>query len=207
MVRKILLPALAIAMLGGCVTSGYQYRGGNGDYYYGQPQVQYRDYGSPYGSMGYGYPGGWSGSFGFQHGYGGYGFPYGGYGGYGYPYGGYGGYGYPYGGYYDPYRHYYPRRPPVIVVRPPRHDDGHDNDGDHDGDHRGRDDGDRQPPWRDLGRLRQPGVAAPLQPQRSADATPSPRPPMQRSGSPDAGSIPRSSTREPGRDVRRKRIP
>ena len=74
MIRKLILPALAAALLAGCAT-GYQYRGGSGDYYYGSPSTEYRYYGSPYG----GYYGG--------YGYGGYG-----YGGYGYPYGG--GYGY-----------------------------------------------------------------------------------------------------------------
>lgn len=83
--RKLILPALAaLALLAGCAT-GYQYRGGSGDYYYGSPSVEYRVYGN------YGYPG-----------YYGYGYPYGGY--------GYGSYGYPYyyygGGYYYPwYRH------------------------------------------------------------------------------------------------------
>lgn len=104
MIRKLLLPALAAALLGGCVT-GYDYRGGNGDYYYGQPSVDYYD--GYYG--GYGYPG-WSGMMGFGYGYGGYG--YGGYG-YGYPYYGYG----------------YPYYPPVIIVRPhpprPDHPDPH----------------------------------------------------------------------------------
>ena len=79
MIRKLLLPVLAAALLAGCAT-GYQYRGGNGDYYYGSPSTDYRYYGSPYG---YG--------------------PYG----YGYPYGsfGYGYYSYPryYGRYYNPY--------------------------------------------------------------------------------------------------------
>jgi hypothetical protein len=142
MIRKALIPTLAAALavlVGGCAT-GYQYRGGNGDYYYGQPSIEYRDYG--YGSYGYGYPGGWSGSLGFGYGYGGY--PYYGY---GYPY--YGGYGYPYY-----YRHHYPRRPPVIVVQPgstgndgrPGHGVG-DNGG---GDHRPR------PPWRNPVDLRQP---------------------------------------------------
>jgi hypothetical protein len=62
MIRKLLLPALLVGLLGGCVT-GYGYRDG---YYYGQPSVEYRyyDYGYPY------YPG-----------YGYYGYPY-----YGYPY-------------------------------------------------------------------------------------------------------------------------
>jgi len=92
MIRKLLLPALAATLLGGCVT-GYDYRGGSGDYYYGQPSVDYDYYGGYYG---YGYPG-WHGSLGFGYGYGGYGGYYG-----GYPYYGYG----------------YPYYPPVIIVRP-----------------------------------------------------------------------------------------
>lgn len=72
MIRKLILPALAAALLAGCAT-GYQYRGGSGDYYYGSPGVEYRVYG------GYGYP---------------YGYGYGGYG-YGYPYYGGGYYYYP----------------------------------------------------------------------------------------------------------------
>lgn len=111
MIRNLLLPALAAALLGGCVT-GYDYRGGTGDYYYGQPSVDYQDdgYYSPYGYGGYGYPGGWSGMIGYGMGFGG------GYGPYGYGgYGGFGGYpyGYPYG-----YGYPYNPRPPVIVVRP-----------------------------------------------------------------------------------------
>ncbi len=170
MIRPLLLPAIAAglaAMLGGCV-SGYQYRDGAGDYYYGQPSVEYRDYG--YGGAGYGYPGGWNGSLGY--GYGGY-RGYGGYGGnYGYPYGypyGYGGYGYPYW------------RPPVIVVRPGPRDHDH-NDDDHKGGHHRPDDrdGDRRPPWRDLGDLRPPApmrVLAPtdLPPRAVREAIP-PRP-------------------------------
>jgi hypothetical protein len=77
------LPIAAAVLLGGCA-SGYTYRSGDGsgDYYYGEPRVEYR-YHTPSGV------------------YGGYG-PYG-------PYGYYGGY---YGGGYygawDPYRsHYY----------------------------------------------------------------------------------------------------
>jgi hypothetical protein len=99
------LAAAGVAvLLAGCV-SGYQYREGNGDYYYGQPSVEYRDYG--YGGYdGYGYPGGWSGSLGWGYRYGGYG-----YGGYGYPWGGYG----------------YPYYPPLIYV--PRH---HGHHGGHD---------------------------------------------------------------------------
>ena len=127
--RKLLVPTLAAAaMLAGCAT-GYQYRSGNGDYYYGQPTVEYRDYGYD-GFYGYGGPGGWGGSLGFGYGYGGYG----GWG-YGYPYWGYG---YPW--YYNrPHgRHHHhhgghdepdaddppdppakPTPPPRVGVRPP----------------------------------------------------------------------------------------
>jgi hypothetical protein len=81
MIRKLLLPALLVGLLGGCVTAGYGYRDG---YYYGQPSVEYRyyDYGYPY------YPG-----------YSYYGYPY-----YGYPY-----YRRPY--YYPYYYHRRPRPP------------------------------------------------------------------------------------------------
>lgn len=123
--RKLLVPTLAVAaaaLLAGCV-SGYQYRQGNGDYYYGQPAVQYDDgYGDGYGYGGYG--GGWGGSLGF--GYGGGGYPYWGY---GYPFV----YGYPY---YDRHHHDHdhghghhhhgghdepdPVTPPVQPVPPPR---------------------------------------------------------------------------------------
>lgn len=98
MIRKLALAALAAAALGGCATD-YAYRGGAGDYYYGQPSVQYYDYGygAPYGSL-YGYPGGWN--LGIGYGYGGYG--------YGFPY---------YGGYYP----YYPYYPPYYWYRPPHH--------------------------------------------------------------------------------------
>lgn len=160
MIRPLLLPAIAAglaAMLGGCV-SGYQYRDGPGDYYYGQPSVEYRDYG--YGS--YGYPGGWSGRLGYGYGgYGGYGYPYG-YGGYGYPYG-YGGYGYPYW------------RPPVIIVRPGPHGGGHKDD-DHKGDHRRDRKGDR-PPWRNLGDLRPPTPMRVQAPTDSPRTTPGVAPP------------------------------
>jgi hypothetical protein len=110
------LAAASVAvLLAGCV-SDYQYREGVGDYYYGQPSVEYRDYG--YGGYGgYGYPYGWGGSIGF--GYGGYGYPYGGY---GYPYGGYG---YPYypplifvPGYYGGHHHGGHDRPDPIPYRP-----------------------------------------------------------------------------------------
>src|SRR5690606_21525754 len=51
MIRKLILPALAILLLAGCVT-GYTHRTAPGDYYYGSPTTVYRDY--YYG--GYGYP-------------------------------------------------------------------------------------------------------------------------------------------------------
>lgn len=76
MIRKLLLPALAAAMLAGCAS--YQYRGGaGGDYYYGQPTTEYRYYGSPYGYYGgYGYPYGGSIGYGYYRSYPGwYGYP------------------------------------------------------------------------------------------------------------------------------------
>lgn len=137
MLRKLLLPMLATAALAGCATD-YQYRNGNGDYYYGQPRVEYRNVG----------PGGYYGGFGLGYGSGGFGATYyydrfgrlvygvpGGY--YGLPY--YGG-----NGWYG--------------QRPHR---GHGDRDDHDGDdHGGNGDGngnhsDRPPPWRDLGGLQQ----------------------------------------------------
>jgi hypothetical protein len=181
MIRKLLLPALAIAMLGGCVTSGYQYRGGNGDYYYGQPQVEYRDYGYPYGGFGYGYPGGWSGSFGWGYGYGD-------------PYGFYGGY----GGYYDPWRYYTPYRRP--------HHRDHDHHGDHDDDgpgtppHRRDDEAHRPPPWRDFVRVRPP-VVTPVPQQRRDHATPTLRP-LPRWGG-DQPTVTREEHRAPERSQNR----
>ena len=53
--KPILIALAAAALLAGCAT-GYQYRGGSGDYYYGAPSVEYRihgSYGYPYGT----YPG------------------------------------------------------------------------------------------------------------------------------------------------------
>lgn len=136
MIRKLTFAALAAALLGGCVSTGYQYRDGPGDYYYGRSASAYGPYGAPYGRIGYGYPGGLYGSVGY-----GYGYPYDRYSRY---YGGYSRYGYyPYGHpyYYSPY--YYPR--PVIVR--PRHGHGHTppppDQHDHDRDK-------RRPPWRDL---------------------------------------------------------
>lgn len=100
LLRALVLPGLAGTLLAGCAT-GYEYRGGPGDYYYGQPEVQYRDQGW-YGYGSYGDP------------YGGYGYPYGVY---GYPY--YYGGGYPYDPYWNPY-----------WVRPPHHGHDHDHDRD-----------------------------------------------------------------------------
>ena len=114
MFRLGLLATLAALILTSCVST-YGYRSGEGaDYYYAEPSIDYYDgYGRPYGSIGYGYPGGWYGSFG-------YGF------GYGYGYTPYSHHGFPYG--YDNYRYGYPysyypypyRRPPHHH-RPPHH--------------------------------------------------------------------------------------
>jgi hypothetical protein len=106
MIRKLLLPTAAALLLGGCVTTApYGYRGGDrGDYYYGQPSVDYRYHGvyPGYGSSYYGpYRSGIYGSYGR--------------GWYGYP-SGYGYRGQPY------YRGWYghPGYPPVY--RQPRRD-------------------------------------------------------------------------------------
>jgi hypothetical protein len=133
MLGKILLFALATT-LAGCAT-GYSYRNGaGGDYYYGQPHVEYRYYGSPgfYGSFGYGgYAGYARDRYGWQvygHPYPGYGYPF------GYPFGY--GYGYP-NGYGSPWWH-----------RPRTLHDGSDA-------HHGPDANDagaaQMPPWRNLG--------------------------------------------------------
>ena len=92
--------AAATLALSGCV-SDYAYRDGPGDYYYGQPTVDYNYYGAPYGGAGYG-----------GYGYGSYGYGGGYYGGYGYPYG-YGGSTYVYPRYYyrDRDRDHRPDRP------------------------------------------------------------------------------------------------
>lgn len=143
MFRKVLLPALAIALLSGCATD-YTYRNGSGDYYYGRPQVEYRYIG------GYGAYGG----FGYGSGYGGYGFGsrYG-YGNPVYYYDRFGRlvYGYPYGTYGAPYSGgNYPQRLP----RPPYGGGGHDHHDDG-GDNVGNDL--RRPPWRNIRGI-QPGV-------------------------------------------------
>lgn len=153
MIRKLLLPALLMGLLGGCVTAGYSYRDG---YYYGQPSVEYR-----YHDYGYGYYPGY-----YPYGYYPYGERYRYY--YGYPYyRGYPHYGYPYYGY--PYSNYYYRphhkkpRPPVTWYPTP-------NPGTHPGTNPGttpglpppRHDGHRPPPWRNLdGRTQSPRVVVP----------------------------------------------
>jgi hypothetical protein len=82
MIRKLILPAVAVLLLAGCAT-GYTYRSAPGDYYHGQAGVIYRDY--------YGYPGyrsyyspyNWGGYYGYGSGYRfryGYGYPYWGHG-------------------------------------------------------------------------------------------------------------------------------
>lgn len=117
MIRKLVLPVLATLLLAGCYTD-YAYRGhgGAGDYYYGQPSVQYRYYGGYGGGYG-GYYGGWGGYYGNPYGYGypyRYAYPYRyGYGPYGYPGGRYPGYGYGYPGYYGHGHGHgnYPNRP------------------------------------------------------------------------------------------------
>jgi hypothetical protein len=184
MIRKFLIPALAIAMLGGCVTSGYEYRGGNGDYYYGQPQVEYRDYGSPYGRFGYGYPGGWSGSFGWGYGYGDpYGF---------------------YGGYYDPWRYYTPYRRPHHRDHHGDHDHNHDHDDDQAGTPPTQPDGNghRPPPWRDFVRVPPPGKRPPPVPQQRRDYVAPTLRPMPRLD--DQATVTRDDRREERREVRRE---
>lgn len=172
MIRKLLLPAVAIALLGGCVT-GYDYRGGRGDYYYGQPRTEYRYHG--YGAYGYGYP--YDSRY-YGRGY--YGYPYN----YGYPY--YPGYG---GGYYP--------RPP-IVVRPPR--PGHPGHGGGDDDRPPHhDDGDDRAPWRNLDDLRrrkqgpEPGISRRVEP--SQPMAPMPRPAVRPSAPPPRPAVqPRRSS-------------
>lgn len=110
MIRKLILTAAAAALLGGCATSGYSYRQGNGDYYHGAPSVEYRYY-SPYYSPYYGGP------------YGYYGSPYGSYR-YAYPAYGYRQYhyGHPHG---YPQRYYPGTRRPTEVDRTPDSNGSH----------------------------------------------------------------------------------
>lgn len=72
MIRKLLLPLAALVLLAGCVTTGYSYRAGNGDYYHGRPSVDYRYYPSyPYGYYGpyrYRYSSPWGYRYYYYHG-------------------------------------------------------------------------------------------------------------------------------------------
>ena len=167
---KLALPAAFVLLLAGCITDPYQHRGGygGGDYYYGQPSVEYRHYGGYYG---YGDPyygrSGWS--FGLR---------------YGYPYG-YGRYGY--GGRYGwggwPYYHGggWPHYPPIVVRPRPDPDTGHDPGPDTDPQ--------GPPPWRDLDRLRNGGVNPPIRNEPRMPRTTSLPP---RAGRPDVSGPERS---------------
>ena len=215
MIRKLLLPALAAGLLAGCMSYGYDYRGGGSDYYYGQPSSDYRYYGSgsgygyggPYGSIGYGYPGGLNGSIGYGYPGGlngniGYGSRYGhsryGYyprGYYGSPYGHYNGYGYGYP--YDPY--YYYRRP--IVVH--RHPDGSTQP------RRGeRPDNDSIPQWRDPDEITRRRSREPEPAPRNVEPRwPSPST-VEVSHRPSRGEMVRERRLEaPERDERREQTP
>lgn len=132
MIRKLLLPALLVGLLGGCVT-GYGYHDG---YYYGQPSVEYRyrDYGYPYGYYGY-YPYRYYGASPYSH------YRY-----YNYGYYPYYRHGYPY--YYNrDHRDHRKPRPPVTGTPMPQPPPPTDT----------RDDGDHRPPlWREREYTRRP---------------------------------------------------
>lgn len=147
MIRKLLLPLVAVVLLAGCVTSGYSYRQGSGDYYYGAPSVEYRyhpyyggPYGYPYGSYGYGY----------------YGRPA-----YDYRYD----WPYRYRHYYDPRAYYYgyPYRQPGHTYRrtapPPTVDPTPDRS---------------RSPWRDLELLRRRGAGGGVDPAQPRTVAPQP---------------------------------
>ncbi len=121
--KLLLLPAIAVALLSGCVSYGY--RDGRGDYYYGQPTTEYS---YPYGYGGYGY--------------GGYGYP-------GYYNSPYWGASIGYYGYYGPRR---PPRHDGGHGNDHGHGDHGGNDGGNDHPPQNMPDRPR-PPWRDLGRL------------------------------------------------------
>jgi hypothetical protein len=173
-ILRLALLALAAAAVAGCVTSpGYGYRGGQGDYYYGQPSADY------------GYRGGYGpyhGGYGYPYGYGHSGLTIGVY--YGHPYYRYGygaRYGYPWYGW--PYYGYPYYRPPVVVRPRP----GGNSD---------------VPPWRDLDRLRELErnrrvmdiEGEPMRPE-VARAAPPPRPPVRtESRSRIGGNIERART-------------
>jgi hypothetical protein len=202
MIRKLLLPAVCAALLGGCVTAGYGYSDGynDGGYYYGRPSARY--YGGA--SYGYGYP--------YSSYYGGrYGYPY------GYGYGGYYG-GYPY--YYYPRGHYHGDG----------HNHGHDDHDDDDDHHGGNDDGDGdnnggKPPWRrwaddggDMLRRRQenqPGAIGRLptpSPRQGVVQRPTPRittppPTVERRAIPQRPARAATPRARPERELRRAQEP
>jgi hypothetical protein len=90
MIRKFSVLLAAVAVLSGCASTGYGYRGGSGDYYYDTSASGYYS--------GYGYYDRYD-----RYGYG----PY-----------GYGGFGYPYSYYPGGYYSYYPVRPRPPVSGP-----------------------------------------------------------------------------------------
>lgn len=155
MFRSALISTLALVALSGCATD-YSYRNGNGDYYYGRPQVEYRHIGGYGGGHGYGGYGAYGG-----YGYGGYG--HGGYAGYGYGrptfyYDRFGRlvYGYPYSAYGSPYSgRYWQHRP--RRGHGGHGGGGHDRPGDDDNDNNRSHGG---PPWRNIGGTR-PGMPGP----------------------------------------------
>lgn len=182
MIRKLSLAILAAAALSGCVTSGYGYRGGSGDYYHGRSSPAYYGYGAPYGSIGYGTYGGWYGGLGYGSTYyrGPYRYGHGPY--YGPGYGGY------YGPYYPPYRPYrrpvvvrpgHPHRPRPPHVERPDHSDRHD----------------RRPrtgiPWRNLDGLNGPRPGMPIPTPVRPEVAQSPVPRRPDRGVPTAAPPPR----------------
>lgn len=151
MTRKLLLPVLAAALLAGCATYGYDYRGGtSGDYYYGQPGSDYGYYGYPYPPdyyRGYGYPGYgapyWGGSIGY---YGYYGPSWHG----GHHHGGHDGHGGSHDGGDDDHQAPPPGQGQQQPDRP-------------------------RPPWRDLDRMRRAEATAKLPPPAEAREASAPR--------------------------------
>jgi hypothetical protein len=167
MIRRLLVPLAATALLAGCVTTApYGYRGnGQGDYYYGAPSTEYR-YHDMYPGYGYPYYGPYRPGLSVWGSYG-----YGGYGYYGRPY-----YGNPYYG--NPYYRY-----PRTTHRPPRPDN---NDGGH------RPDGGA---WRNLDEIARRrrnadggGVSVPRPSMPQPQVAPSPRPMPRMGGRDDGGS-------------------
>lgn len=188
---KLAVPAALVLLLAGCITDPYSYRGGyGGDYYYGQPSVEYRHHGY-YGDYGYPYYGrsGWS--FGVRYGY-----PYG-YGRYGYGRYGYGGWPYYYGGGWPYY--------PPIVVRPRP-----DSDPDPDSGHEPPPDTDPQgpPPWRDLDRLRAGGVNPPIriEPRAPQGTSLPPRTTRPQVSHPPVTRAPRPQVERPSRPTGGNRV-